>query len=81
MFQKISQRFKYDELLTDSECSEDYDTDMFFEGMELRSVPQTKDLVNQQKSMLLQRGETTQTAMRISQHPNQNIAMMDSAQQ
>jgi len=33
-FQKTSRRFKFDEMLDDTECSEDYDDDMFFEGKE-----------------------------------------------
>ena len=31
---KTSQRFRYDEMLNDSECSEDYDDDLFFECAE-----------------------------------------------
>ena len=31
--------------------------------------------------MLLQRGDNTQAAIRISQHANKNISMMDSEQQ
>jgi len=29
---KVSKRYKYYEMLNDSECSEDYDDDKFFEG-------------------------------------------------
>ena len=31
-YQKTSMAFKCDEMLNDSDCSEDYDEDMFFEG-------------------------------------------------
>lgn len=44
-FQKVSQKFKYDEMLTDSECSEDYDTDVFFEGIDLKRVPTDAELL------------------------------------
>jgi hypothetical protein len=46
-FKKISQRFKFEDMLSDTDCSEDYDQDMFFEGTDLRPIPTTKDLVNQ----------------------------------
>ena len=31
-YEKTSHCFRYDEMLADSDCSEDYDGDMFFEG-------------------------------------------------
>ena len=31
-FVKTSSRYRYDEMLNDSDCSEDYDEDPFFEG-------------------------------------------------
>lgn len=66
----------------DSDCSEDYDTDMFFEGLQLRKVPSQKELVASQKAMLFQRGgENNITIQQISQHPNQNVAMMEREQQ
>ncbi len=39
-FKKASSRFKYDEMLDDSQCSEDYDEDMFFNGTELTLIKQ-----------------------------------------
>ena len=54
-------------MMEDSECSEDYDKDMFFEGNDLRNVPSNQELVNEQKNMLLQRGENNSVnAYRIS---------------
>lgn len=47
IWQKVSQRFKYDEMLDDTDCSEFYDDDMFFEGAELRRVPTMQELVTE----------------------------------
>lgn len=43
-FEKTSKRFKYDEMLTDDDVSEDYDHDMFFEGINPTPVPSTQTL-------------------------------------
>lgn len=77
---KTSLRFKYDEMLSDTDVSEDYDNDMFFEGRNPKPVPSTQELINQQKGMQLQRGETSINIHHITSHPNRNIAMMDQEQ-
>jgi hypothetical protein len=39
-------------MMTDSDCSEDYEHDNFFVGGNMRQVPETKELVKYQKAFL-----------------------------
>ena len=41
-FRKVSKMFKFFEQLSDSECSEDYDRDVFFEGIEATLEPSVR---------------------------------------
>lgn len=41
-YRKVSKKFKYYEQLSDSECSEDYDGDVFFEGIEATLEPSVR---------------------------------------
>ena len=66
--------------MADSECSEDYDGDMFFEGADVRKVPDVKTLVAEQVRMRAHRNDAN-TAEQISQHPNQMVSMMGDQQQ
>ena len=65
--------------MADSECSEDYDGDMFFEGADVKVVPEVGKLDEERKRMLAHRNDTN-TALQISQHPNQMMNMMGNQQ-
>ena len=41
-YRKVSKKFKFYEQLSDSECSEDYDGDVFFEGVEATLEPSVR---------------------------------------
>ena len=45
MYQKASIGFKYDEPLSETDISENYDDDMFFEGAEPRELPNYQELI------------------------------------
>jgi len=68
-YKKTSSRYLYDHMLGDSECSEDYDNDLFFESAE-----PTK---NQQR----EQGMEAQAGNGVSSHPNANLALMSREQQ
>ena len=38
-YKKVSRAFRFSAMLDDSDCSEDYDVDMFFEGVQLTQYP------------------------------------------
>ena len=42
--QKVSSRFKYDQMLDDSECSEDYNDDMFFEVIQQKQIEEAQEI-------------------------------------
>ena len=47
-FRKVSKKFKFYEQLSDSECSEDYDGDVFFEGIEATLEPSVRNEIEYQ---------------------------------
>lgn len=79
---KVSKQFKYYETLNDSECSEDYDQDMFFEGNNPEDLSLSTALTDPQSAGTLgQIGINNERNEMLINHPNQLIASMPLNQQ
>lgn len=78
---KVSNTFRYDQQLSDTECSEDYDDDPFFEQAQplknTRLEEELKDQINTDKKEF---GDFTTDPPHlqdmINTHPNQNLKQM-----
>ena len=88
-FKKVSCRFRYYDPLNDSDVSEDYDTDAFFEGKCPEDLPMEMESARQTEATLSAPARVTGMGARQTMlpqvpeqglnHPNQFLAQMSQA--